>query len=76
MRLESLERPRDPVTLPIPLRDRGAHGPWTSFEAKLFALVTMEGNVPGYFSARLDVVQAMLDAYTAAVTPCGTGSHD
>jgi hypothetical protein len=61
--------PRETVLGPRTPLQRRVNGTWTSFEAQLFNLVTKNADRPigGFFSARLRVAQAMLDAFDAAV---------
>jgi hypothetical protein len=48
----------------IKLEDR-VNGEWTDFEALLFNLITKgaDKKIPGYFTNRLKVVQAMLNTF-------------
>ena len=52
----------------VPLKARGMAGEWSLFEGELFNLFTRLRPGPQlYFSSRLRVVQAMLDAMDAEI---------
>jgi len=53
----------------INLKDR-INGTWTEFEAMLFNLITKHGDrkIPGYFSNRLKITNAMLNTFDYEVS--------
>lgn len=55
------------MTKRVPLHERKLTDSWSAFESLLFNLVTDQDEIPRelYFSGRLAVTQAMLDAYDA-----------
>lgn len=51
----------------VPFEKRVMSGEWTPFESHLFNLVTKHVQIPGFFSTRLRVAQAMMDAMDAEI---------